>query len=288
MSLLIGTAAGAFSFDGELRPLIEGTRINHLVRDGDDWWAADGKGRIHRNATIAATMPEGAAALCLQPSRGVIWVGASQGRLYELSGSELNEDEFFADAPGRERWYTPWGDPADVRSMALDADHTLYINVHVGGVLRYDNTGLVPVVEIEADVHQVAAHHSRKGHVYAATAMGVATSHNGHDFEFFTGGLHASYCRAILPVESMVLVSASTGSRTSRGRLYRASGDGGVFEALTKGLPDWFGGNVNTHCLAMVGDRVYAGFNDTVWVSDDGGDFWSELITGLPKLTCLN
>ncbi|MDH3463614.1 MAG: hypothetical protein OEM32_08325, partial [Acidimicrobiia bacterium] len=196
--------------------------------------------------------------------------------------------EFFADAPGRERWYTPWGDPADVRSMALDADHTLYINVHVGGVLRYDNTGLVPVVEIEADVHQVAAHHSRKGHVYAATAMGVATSHNGHDFEFFTGGLHASYCRAILPVESMVLVSASTGSRTSRGRLYRASGDGGVFEALTKGLPDWFGGNVNTHCLAMVGDRVYAGFNDTVWVSDDGGDFWSELITGLPKLTCLN
>ena len=46
---------------------------------------------------------------------------------------------------------------------SLDDDDTLYINVHVGGILRYDSAGVVPTLDIDADVHQVAAHPSQKG-----------------------------------------------------------------------------------------------------------------------------
>lgn len=287
MSLWIGTAAGAFEYDDELHPTIEATRINHVAVEGDDWWAVDGRGRIHRNGETVARMPEGAVPLCIRPSRGVVWVGASEGRLYSLERGRLTEDEFFANAPDRDTWYTPWGAPVDIRSLALDADHTLYVNVHVGGVLRYDNTGLVPTVDIDADVHQVAAHPGRKGLIYAASAHGLGVSHNGHDFEFHVEGLHAQYCRAVAASDQTVLVSASTGPQTKQGRVYQASVEGGTLTTAHRGLPEWFDGNVNTHCLASDGANFYLGFGDTVWVSAAEAIDWSELVSGLPKITCI-
>lgn len=287
MTPLIGTTTGLFTLDGGRRRLVEGTRINHISSVGQSWWAVDGKGLVHRDGQVVATMPEGITPLCVQPSRSTAWIGTNGAGLYELEGTKLAEDEFFADAPGREAWYTPWGAPPDVRSMALDADHTLYVNVHVGGVLRYDDTGLVPVVDIEADVQQLAAHPTRKGSIYAASADGLAISHNGHDFEFFAEGLHAHYSRAVAVFDETVVMSASTGPQTSHGRLYATSIDGGPFRPLAKGLPEWFDGNLDTHCLLADEGSVYAGFDDTIWQSDDGGERWTELASGLPRITCL-
>jgi len=286
MTLLIGTAAGAFRL-GETEPAIAATRINHIARWEDEWWTCDGKRRIHRNGEVVATMPDDATPLCIQPTQETVWIGADQARLYGYEDGLLAEDEFFSEAPGRDKWYTPWGAPADVRSLTLDADHTLYINVHVGGILRYDNTGVVPVLDIDADAHQLAAHPTLKGAVFAATALGLAQTRNGHDFDFRTGGLHAHYCRAVAVTEDHILVSASTGPSTSRGRLYRGALWEGALEPVTGGLPEWFEGNLNTHCLAVHEETVYAGFGDTVWASEDGGDTWSEAATGLPKITCL-
>ena len=287
MSLLIGTTAGAYRLDAATEPLIEGTRINHLAVDDDTVWAVDGKGRIHRNGEVAATMPAGATPLCIQPTQETTWIGANEAKLYAFEDGKLTEDEFFATAPDRDAWYTPWGAPADVRSMTVDADHTLYINVHVGGILRYDNTGVVPTLDIDADVHQVAAHPSQKGAVFAATAHGLAQSHNGHDFDFRTEGLHASYCRAVAVLENRVLVSASTGPSTNRGRLYKGGLWEGALEPIDSGLPEWFEDNLNTYCLIVKGDTIYAGVGDTVWRSDDQGDTWDEAATGLASVTCL-
>ena len=286
MSLLIGTAAGAFLLH-EAEPLIPQTRINHIARSDGDWWAVDGKGRIHRNGEAIASMPGDAKALCIQPTPETTWIGSDQARLFGLDKGTVTEDEFFGGAPGRDSWYTPWGAPADVRSMALDADHTLYINVHVGGILRYDNTGVVPTLDIDADVHQVAAHPTQKGAVFAATAYGLAQARNGHDFDFRTEGLHARYCRAVAVLEDRLLISASTGPRTEKGRLYRGDLWEGALEPLASGLPEWFEDNINTHCIASIGDEVFIGLGGTVWRSDDDGDTWAEIAGDLPNVTCL-
>lgn len=285
--MLIGTASGAYRLGDVIEPLIEGTRINHMARDGDSWWAADGKGRIHHDGVQIATMLDGATPLCIQPTPETVWVGADAARLFGVEDGSITEDEFFAHAPGRSDWYTPWGGPPDVRSMALDADHTLYVNVHVGGILRYDNTGIVPTLDISADVHQVAAHPSQKGAVFAATARGLAQSRNGHDFDFRAEGLHANYCRAVAVADEELFVSASTGPSTNRGRLYRGSLWDGPLEPIHDGLPDWFEGNLNTHCLILHEGDLYAGFGPTVWRSSDMGESWESVTTELPKVTCL-
>jgi hypothetical protein len=287
MDLFVGTTAGAFRLDGSSERLIEDTRINHIAVDADDWWAVDGKGRIHRNGEVVSTMPDGVTPLCIQPTPETTWVGANRARLFALEHNDLVEDEFFTNAPGRDSWYTPWGAPADLRSMTVDADHTLYVNVHVGGVLRYDNTGVVPTLDIDADVHQVAAHPTQKGAIFAATAHGLAHSHNGHDFEFRTEGLHASYCRAVLVLENAVLISASTGPGSNQGRLYKGGLWEGAFVPVSKGLPEWFDENLNTHCIVVKEDSVFAGLGNTVWRSNDSGDTWTVITGDLPTITCL-
>jgi len=283
--LLIGTASGAVTVDGE--SLIEGAAVNHMVRWSDGWWAVDGAGRVHHNGEVVAEMSAGATAHCIQPTGQTTWIGADRATLFALDAEGVTEDEYFANAPGRDTWHTPWGAPADVRSMAVDADHTLYVNVHVGGVLRYDNTGVVPTLDIDADVHQVATHPTQKSAVFAACAFGLAFSHNGHDFEIRSDGLHAAYCRAVAVIEDVVFISASTGPRTDRARLYRGELWTGRFEPLASGLPEWFGSNLDTHCLVARQDGIYAGHDDTVWVSDDRGETWHVAATGLDSITCL-
>ena len=287
MTLLIGTSSGAYLLGDSPEPLIEGTRINHLERNGASWWATDGKGRIHKDGDHVNSMPGDAVPLCIQPTPETVWIGANEARLFGLEDGSISEDEFFATAPGRSDWHTPWGGPPDVRSMTLDADHTLYVNVHVGGILRYDNTGVVPTLDISADVHQVSAHPTEKGAVFAATAHGLAQSHNGHDFDFRTGGLHAKYCRAVAVADDQVFVSASTGPSTNKGRIYRGDLWEGPLEPIHGGLPDWFDDNLNTHCLVLHEGDLYAGLGSVVWRSGDLGETWEIAAGDLPRITCL-
>jgi hypothetical protein len=286
MSLLVGTRAGAFSLEtGD--EVIGGTRINHIARDSSGWWVVDGKGRVYRDGDPVVTMPDGATPLCIQPTPETIWIGADQARLYAFAEGGIEEDDFFAAAPGREGWHTPWGGPPAVRSMTLDADHTLYVNVHVGGILRYDDTGLVPTVDISSDVHQVAAHPTAKGAIFAATGRGLAAAHNGHDFEFRIDGLHATYCRAVAVLEESVVVTASTGPRSGDARVYTAPLWDGELVQVTGGLPEQFDENVDTHCVIAEGSLLFLGHGDTVWGSTDAGDTWEVAIGGLPGITCL-
>ena len=287
MTLLIGTAAGMFSFDDPTLPLIPDTTINHIARDGEGWWAVDGKARIHRDGQSVANGPDGGTLNCVLPVDGTTWVGASRARLYRLEGGDLIEDPGFADAPGRADWYTPWGGPPDVRSMAVDGAGTLFVNVHVGGILRYDDAGPSPTLDMDSDVHQVIADPSVEGRVLAACARGLAQSADGRVFTYRDEGLHAPYCRAVALIGDTVLISASTGPRSNRARLYRADLTTGPFEGCRNGLPEWFDDNVDSHCLASIDGSVYAGHGSTVWRSDDAGESWAEIASELPRITCL-
>lgn len=77
--------------------------------------------------------------------------------------------------PERDRWTTPWGEPAAVRSLAVGVDNTFYANVHVGWISRSRDGGKGWVClrnGLEMDVHQVAAHPTDPTVVFAATADG--------------------------------------------------------------------------------------------------------------------
>ena len=85
-----------------------------------------------------------------------------------------------------------------------------------------------------------------------------------------------------------VLVSASEGPRGGRSAVYRGMANGGPLERCEKGLPEWFEGNVDTHCLAASGARAAFGAEDgRVFVSEDAGSTWSEAATGLPPVRCV-
>jgi hypothetical protein len=54
------------------------------------------------------------------------------------------------------------------------------------------------------------------------------------------------------------------------------------------GLPEWFGGNIDSHCLAASGTDVVLGSPDgSVFVSSDAGNSWQEVTSGLPPISAV-
>jgi hypothetical protein len=264
---------------------LDDARVWALV-DGRTLWEGVGSTWSER-ATI-----EGPAATCLASTPSGLLIGTEQAHLLRLDGDRLERVDSFDAMDGREAWYTPWGDPADVRSIAASRDGALHVNVHVGGVARSRDAGRtwMPTVDLEVDVHQILAHPVSPEVVLAAAADGFGVSRDGGDsWRFITAGMHAHYLRAVAVSDAMVLVSASTGPGGRRAAIYRARLDGeAAFERCGDGLPTWFGDNVDTGCLAAAGALVVCGTEDgRVFRSLDGGAHWDLAAKGLPPITCI-
>jgi photosystem II stability/assembly factor-like uncharacterized protein len=269
---------------------LAGRRVLALAMDGERAWAIVDRRELWRSAdglrwSRAATVP-GRNATCLAATRAGLWVGTARAHLLRLEHDRLVPVPSFDDAEGRDAWYTPWGAPADVRSISAGADGTIYVNVHVGGVLRSTDggAGWRPTLDIEQDVHQVLASASRPGLVLVAAAAGFGMSRDGGDtWQWDNTGLHAHYCRAVALGEGAVLVSASTGHQGRRAAVYRRPfAEPEPFERCRAGLPEWFGDNVDTACLAALGSTVVIGSEGgCVFLSSDGGQRWQEVAKGL-------
>jgi hypothetical protein len=236
-------------------------------------------------------------ARCLLAGPGEPLVGTSEAHLLRSSEGGLELVAGFETVRDRHTWFTPWGGPPDVRSLTSEADGSaIYANVHVGGIVRSRDAGETwePTIDIQADVHEVRAHPERLGLVLAAAARGLAVSDDGGDtWRHETDGLHAPYCRAVAVVGAegnTVLVSASDGPFSRRGAVYRASlSDGSLaFERCADGLPEWFGGNVDTGWLAGVGKDAALGTPEgAVFRSADAGATWSRVAETLGSIRCV-
>ncbi|MGH2691291.1 MAG: WD40/YVTN/BNR-like repeat-containing protein, partial [Actinomycetota bacterium] len=126
--------------------------------------------------------------------------------------------------------------------------------------------------------------------VLAACAPGLAVSADGGEsWRLDAEGLHGRYCRAVAATPDTVLVSASTGPFTKQAAVYRKPlRSTGAFEKCGDDLPEWFGSNVDSHCLITDGRRVALGTGEgDVWVSEDLGASWDLAAKGLPGVTCL-
>jgi len=297
-SILVGTGGGLWQLAGDAVAPVEalaGRAVTALALDGPRIWAVvDGavlwEGR-DGDWTPRASI-EGPPATCVAPTTAGPLIGTEQAHLWRLTDGRLARLESFEAVEGRRAWYTPWGDPADVRSLAPTADGTLHVNVHVGGVARSRDGGAswAPTVDIETDVHQVLAHPARPGVVLLAAAEGFGLSADGGDsWQFTAAGLHAPYLRAVAVAGDHVLVSASTGFHGRRSAIYRRPLEGGTrFERCEAGLPKWFDDNIDTGCLAASGPLVVFGTSDgRVFRSHDTGEHWEPAVKDLPPVACV-
>jgi hypothetical protein len=228
---------------------------------------------------------------CLLRTDGGVLVGTGHARLAFVRDGDAELLPSFDDAEGRDRWYTPWGGPPDTRSLTASPDGRLFANVHVGGILRAtDPTGTwSPTIDIDSDVHQVLADPLDPAHVVAATALGLAESADGgNSWTFATNGLHARYSRAVALDGDTLFQSASTGPRGGRAAVYRREKVGDAFVKCEGGLPEWFDGNVDSHCLAASGGSVLFGTEDgRAFLSEDRGDSWGEVLSGAANVHCV-
>ncbi len=291
--VLIGTKDGfrALGHDGPGLP--PGRRMHAVARHGDAWWALSDHDTVwrHPDNGDGAPVATGSGLNCLLPRDDGLLVGAASATLYRLADGVLTRDAGFDSAPGREEWYTPWGGPPDVRSLAADRDRTtVYANVHVGGVLRCTGGPWEDTMDIDNDVHQVLVDPDTPGRAYAAAAVGLGvTDDAGESWTFDTAGLPNRYSRAVALSATMELMSAADGSSGRRAGVYRRPrGSAEPFERCRTGLPEWFSGNVDTFCLAASGRLVVAGDPDgTVYVSEDEGETWDVGAAGLPGVYCV-
>ena len=292
----VGTSEGLWEIEGDRvaavaalagRPLTavaEEAGWSWAIVDGRTLWRESERGWEERAAI------EGLPATCLAPTSAGLLVGTEQAHLLKLAGNALEPVSAFDATEGRDTWYTPWGDPADVRSIASALDGTIHVNVHVGGVARSRDRGRswTPTLDIEEDVHQVLAHPTRGDVVLVAAAEGFGVSRDGgNTWQMVTAGLPAHYLRAVAVSDETVLVSASTGPGGRRSALYRKRLDGDdAFERCRDGLPTWFDANIDTACLAAAGPVVVFGTEDgRVFQSLDGGARWEIRAKGLPSVT---
>ena len=280
---------GGASGDGHRVDDLAGPEVLGLeLRGGGPWAIVGGKelwrcahGRWGRVATTGRRR-----ATCLAATPGGVLVGTARAHLLRLEADKLLPVTGFDQAEGRADWYTPWGAPADVRSISAGPDGAIYVNVHVGGVLRSTDGGATwrPLLEIEHDVHQVCAPSERRGLVLVAAFDGFGVSRDGGEtWVWENDGLHAHYCRGVALAGDTVILSASAGHHGRRAALYRRSLDsGGPFERCAAGLPEWFSDNVDTGCISVAGQTVAIGTEDgCVFLSSDGGRRWEALGKGL-------
>lgn len=278
-TVLAATADGLWSSDGS-RSL-----AGHDVVDLDAGWVIVDGNSLWRDGQERVKLA-GPPATCVAVAGDTLLIGTQEAHLLQVrgDGDRAARLESFETAEGRDGWYTPWGGPPDTRSLAVAPDGTVYVNVHVGGILRAANGGWVPTIDVDADVHEVLA--VGDDGVLAATAYGLARSHDrGSTWSFSTAGLHGEYCRAVAVAGDWLLLSASTGPSTDRAAVYRRrldAPDDVPFERCTSGLPDWFAGNVNTGQLAAGSGSVAAVVGDgDLYLSQDGGAAWERAATGL-------
>jgi hypothetical protein len=288
---VVGTGDGLVGPEGHRR--LAGREITALAADRRAWLAlVDGRevARIHGDEVDVLGSIDEETGRCLEPVAGGVLVGTAHARLALVRDGTAELLGSFDGAEGREAWYTPWGGPPDTRSLTASTRGILFANVHVGGILRAEapEGAWSPTIDIDADVHQVLSDPRDPEHVVAATARGLAESRDAGETWRFTGeGLHAPYARAVALDGDRLYLSASTGPRGGRAAVYRREPGADAFQRCVGTPPEWFGGNVDSHCLAAGGGTVVFGTEDgRVFVSEDDGGSWFTAAEGLGPVTC--
>ncbi len=211
-------------------------------------------------------------------------IGTEGPHIYQLTDSRKPAMliKSFDQLDARDRWYTPWGGPAAVRSLAHQGNW-IYADIHVGSIMRSSDRGVSwePVESsIHEDVHQVVTTASAESRVYANTANAVYISEDsGQSWEHRAKGLSTSYGRAIAvhpqdPGCLLASVSRGPGSNVD-GQLFRSDNAGLSWNPVTSGFPASTRNNIDTFQVIFSSDgSAWAAVDETLYKSDDRGNNW--------------
>lgn len=298
--LLIGTSSGLFELDGDSTALDPGSAERDLtagaVRDGEVLAVAERRTVLRRDPAGAweeLARAEDLELTSVLPTAHGVFAGTEEAHLLRVEGGALTLDDAFEKVEGRDGWYTPWGGPPAVRSIAADLARRLHVNVHVGGIPRSTDGGATwePTIDVDADVHQVIAHPSDPDVVLAAGAVGLAVSEDGGGtWRMERTGLGSTYARAVAVADATVVLTVSNGPRGGRAGVYRTTfGPAMRFDKCTEGLPEWFDRNIDSGWLSAAGIEVaFATSEGDVFVSEDAGQRWRKAADGLPSIRWLS
>lgn len=229
----------------------------------------------------------------LRTPQGIL-LGTEDARLAIVRSGSLQFLTSFDDVPDRRFWDTPYGAPPELRSLAVDVDGTIYADVHVGWIVRSrDAGGSWKTLRdgLDRDVHMVAAHPTRPGTVFAATADGfhISTDH-GDTWHRRPQGMPYLYQRAVavFPDRDVYLASTARHNGGAGAMLFRSEDDGRHWTEV-EGLPRNPGTNIDTWQVATLpGGRGFAVTgDDTLHESEDWGRTWFERRRDLPRINAI-
>ena len=269
--------------------MVEGDRrFGALAVDGEAVWVVSNGAMVWRWSARGGLVHWGEV-----PGGGVTCVGRAGERLaagtkgahvwWSDAGSPdgaWTQDAGFEEVEGRDAWSQPFGGPADARSIAVDAEGRVFLNVHVGGVPRMETDGSwAPTIEVADDGHEVAAHPTRPGVLAVAAAEGLGLSEDhGETWTWHARSMHAHYARAVAWAGDTVLVSVARWVGDQQSGLYRLPPGDDAPIRCTEGLPEHFAGHIDSGCIAAQGDDVVIAQRDgMMWRSADAGVSWVEL-----------
>ena len=290
MDFAVATRDGIRFLSGD--HVMKGHETGAMASDGSTvWFVAD-----HREIWRAASThePEKVASSADEISSlvtgAVVYAGTEGAHLLAVRSDTVEQLASFEAAEDRDAWYTPWGGPPAVRSLARSPDGVFLANVHVGGILRSDDEGAswTQTIDIDTDVHHVVA--PRADLALAATGAGFAISRDGgSSWTFDDEGLDHTYCRAVALSGETIILSASSSHTGRNAALWRRPVSlARPFERCGGGFPEHVSDNIDTSWIAPSDDVVAAATPaGEVYVSHDEGASWSLAADGLDGVSCV-
>jgi photosystem II stability/assembly factor-like uncharacterized protein len=180
---------------------------------------------------------------------------------------------------------------------------TLFIGVEQGGLLKSTDAGqtfrMIP--GMDDDVHRTVINPLNPERIYITTGIGMYVSGDaGTTWEQWTDRHHEIGGYPDLLVlhprrpDLMFVASAEKGpgswrkDRHAGSRISRSTDGGKTWQVLRQGLPDRLRPAFEAMCLEDWGDSfslLAATATGEVWCSDDGGERWSEVVSGLAPIS---
>ncbi|NPV07041.1 MAG: hypothetical protein HPY83_03635 [Anaerolineae bacterium] len=279
-----GSCPPSLAFEGGgIRRVAEGSRVGIVALANGDVVLLQGEG-LRRVASGIAEPIE--SLMLLHESPIELLIGTEAPHLYYLTedGEPARRNASFAALPVRPRWYTPWGGPAALRSLARTNDGWVYADIHVGSIMRSEDRGTTwaPVTPgLHEDVHQVNTSPASDEIVYANTFLAVYLSQDrGRTWHHRATDLGQRYGRAVVvhpkwPEVALATVSDGPSGTDVHGQLYRTE-DAGLTWALAEGeFPRSTVRNIDTYHLAFSPDgTAWACVDRALYVSGDSGASW--------------